>query len=181
VRVAERFEEVKGYEQIGLAGRDQGAELPANPDMALNRSPALRHTMCFRTFDMPVLDQAGFTKDIGGKDGPLTPDSDDEDIVTAGHFFPSRTIAPTGQSCTQTEHPLQSSLILAFSSENSIAGQPNRTQVPQPVQASVSTSYLLRFTPARRADITHICRAITTLTPLRFFASWSTFTIPVIS
>ena len=135
--------------------------------MALHRSPALGHAVGLRTLDMPVLDEAGFAKDVGGKDGSLPADPDDQDIETAGHLFPSRTIAPTGQSWAQTAHPLQRSLIRAFSSANSIAGQPNRTQVPHPVQASASTVYRPRFTPARRADITHICLAMMTLTPLR--------------
>jgi hypothetical protein len=85
---------------------------------------------------MPPFNQACFADNIRGKNCSLTTNSDDQDIKTSAHFFPSRTIAPTGQSSAHTAHPLHKSLILAFSSSNSMAGQPNRTQVAQPVQIS---------------------------------------------
>ena len=159
-------------------GGMSGPWMPADPDVALDRSAALGHTVGLGALDVPVLDQAGLAKDIGGKDRPLSADTNNQDIETAAHFFPSRTIAAKGQRSAQTAQPLQSSLIRAFSSANSIAGQPNRTQVPQPVQASVSTMYLPRFTPVRFAMITHICLAMITLTPLRFFASCRRLTMP---
>src|SRR5665647_1079045 len=130
---------------------------------------------------MPPFNQACFAENIRGKNCSLATNSDNQNIKTSAHFFPSRTIAPTGQSPAHTAQPLHNSLIRAFSSPNSMAGQPNRTQVPQPVHISGLTLYLPRFTPARRADITHICLAMMTFMPFRFFASCKTLTRPVIS
>src|SRR5512137_128384 len=149
--------------------------------MALDRPATLGHAVGFCPFHMPPFHQACLSKDVRGKNCSLAANADDQYIKTFAHFFPSRTIAPTGQSCMQTAQPLHSSLILAFSSANSMAGHPKRTQVWQAVHTSGLTMYFPRFTPARRAVITHICFAIMTFTPLRFFASCKTVIIPVIS
>src|SRR5665647_527394 len=179
--IAERFEKIKRYKEISVTRWDQRAEQSIYPDMALNRSTALSHSMRFSPFHMPPFEQACFSKNIGGKDSSLTAYSYYQDIKTSAHFLASLTIAPVGQSCTHTEHPLQRSFIRACSSANSIAGQPNRTQVPHPVHESVLTVYRPRLTPARRADMTHICLAMTTFTPFLFLTSCRILTIPVIS
>jgi hypothetical protein len=83
-------------------------------------------------------------------------------------------MAPAGQIWAQTPQPLQSSLMAALSSTISIAGQPNLTQVPQTVQASRSTAYEPRFTPALRAVMTQGCFAMTTFTPFCAFAAFIT-------
>jgi hypothetical protein len=49
-------------------------------------------------------------------------------------------IAPDGHISAQTPHPAQRSVIVAFFSENAIAGQPNDRQTPQPVHRSGSTA-----------------------------------------
>jgi hypothetical protein len=49
-------------------------------------------------------------------------------------------MAPVGQICAQSEHPLHPLVITAFSPAISIAGHPNLTQEPQAVHFSLSTS-----------------------------------------
>ena len=68
--------------------------------MALDRAAPLGHAVRLRALHVPCLDQAGLAENVGGKDRALPADTYDQDIVTAGHLFPSRTIAPTGTDCT---------------------------------------------------------------------------------
>src|SRR5208283_647291 len=140
MRIPERFEQIKGNQEICSTGYNERPVQAVNPDMGLDRPPALGHTMGLGTFHVPVFEKTCLTEDIGGKNGSLSTYTHDQDIETFCHFFASRDIAPTGQIRTQTAHPLQSSVIRAFLSMISIAGHPNRTHVPQPVQVSGFTA-----------------------------------------
>ncbi len=122
------------------SGRDEGAVSPVDPNMALYRTAALGHPVGLGGLDLPPLYNARLADDIGGEDHPLAPHADDEEVEGPCHGFPSGPMAPDGQIWAQTPQPLQSSLMAALSSTISIAGQPNRTQVPQTVQASRSTA-----------------------------------------
>ena len=106
--------------------------------MALNRSAPLGHPMCFGTFYRAIFDHAGLTKDIRSEDRPLPANADNKDIITLFHFPPPGVMAPEGQICEHSEHPLHPAVITAFSPAISIAGHPNLTQVPQPVHFSLS-------------------------------------------
>jgi hypothetical protein len=145
VPVPERLDELEGHEERCLAGRDEGTVAPVDPDVALHRSPALGHPVGLGGLHLPALDEAGLADDIRGEDDALPADAGDEE-VEGGHAFPSflsfslGPMAPEGQTWAQTPHPEQSSLMDARSSTISMAGHPNRMQVPQTVQASLSTA-----------------------------------------
>jgi hypothetical protein len=73
-------------------------------------------------------------------------------------------MAELGQIQAHTPQPAHRLLILAFSPSNSIAGQPNSTQIRQPSHLSF-TLKAWGFWPLRLAVITQACLAMTTERP----------------
>jgi hypothetical protein len=52
--IPECFEQVKGYKEIGCPRDDERPIKSVDPDVCLNRSPALGHTMGLGTFYVPI-------------------------------------------------------------------------------------------------------------------------------
>ena len=135
---ADRLPRFKSEDKIRLTVSDHRGEdlLPvANADVAEDISAALRHPDRLGAHDFISLFHGCCREELGSQNGSLSSDTAQNNI--SDHLV-TPPIAPVGQSCSQSPHPVQrESSIMTLPSSMMIPGQPiSRMQRLHPMHFS---------------------------------------------